>query len=190
MIGTGNFGGSEFPCRPYSRGGFNRSLTLEGSRGDRSGLRVSRKIYTPFDGEFTRYLEVLENPLDVDVTVRVRIAGSFTTFNPVLAQSETGAFVMDGSGAAAGVGFVYKGFSDESVPAEFTLNGPRYAYEWVVTIPAGETRRLLHYFVQAPAGEFSSDLVFNLVDPTSVSGALDFLTDQELASIVNFVIQR
>ena len=151
---------------------------------------MSRKIYTPFDGEFTRYVEVLENPLPVDVTVRVRIAGSLTTFDPfATTESDTAAFIMDSSGAAAGVGFVYKGFSDQSVPAAFTLNGPRYAYEWVVTIPAGETRRLLHYFVQAPVGVFSSDLVFNLVDPTSVSGALDFLTEQELASIVNFVIQ-
>ena len=42
-----------------------------------SGLNVSRKIFVPFDGYFTRYLEIIENPLGVEQVINVRTRDHF-----------------------------------------------------------------------------------------------------------------
>jgi hypothetical protein len=184
-----DFSTGRFPCRPYAASDLDgRHITLDGHRTNRSGLRVSRKIHAPADAAFTRYLEVLENPLPVDVTVRVRIDGSVASMSPfVPVLDQTVAFIMDGFSQRAGVGLVFGDWS--AALADASVNWSQYAYEWHVTIPAGETRRLLHYFLQAPAGQFSPALLWELTAPANVPGALDGLTAEELASIVNFTIQ-
>ena len=42
-----------------------------------SGLTVMRKVYVPRSGYFARYLEVLENPGTMPITVDVNLASSF-----------------------------------------------------------------------------------------------------------------
>jgi hypothetical protein len=184
-----HFSSGQFPCRPYAasqEGG--RRITLDGHRASRSGLRLSRDIYAPANAAFTRYVEVLENPLPVDVTVRVRISGTVATANPFANLFETGVFVMDGSSERANVGFVFNDWSFALGTTLAAVVDRQYTYEWTVTIPAGETRRLLHYVVQTAPGSFS-DLMWQLTDPLTVPDALTGLSPEEIASIVNFVIQ-
>ncbi len=59
--------------------------------------------------------------------------------------------------------------------------------EWQVTVPAGQTRSLMHFLVQAEPGSAAlSDLsgLTLLVD----AHALEGLSADERASIVNFVV--
>jgi hypothetical protein len=188
-----------FPCVDFGRLELNdRGVTLEGGRLDAIGLEVTRKVFVPEGGEFGRYLEVLTNRTTVDLTVRVAISGRLAMGTAgaslVVRPSDTShtvAVFEDESREAPSVGFV---FGSASAPvaaltagvAEQTQN---QQYAWVVTVPAGQTRSILHFLVQATA--FGATAVANqafalanLSDPAALAG----LTAQEKASIVNFVV--
>jgi hypothetical protein len=174
----------------------NRGVVLEGGRYDVVGVETTRKIFVPEGGEFGRYLEMLTNRTSVDLTVRVRINGRLAmqdadtrlTVKPS-DNSNTAAVFEDASGEHSSVGFVFgsQGAPVAALPTGIAALARNHKYEWVVTIPAGQTRSILHYVVQATtagAAAAESIALANLSEPNALAG----LTAAEKASIVNFVI--
>jgi len=176
----------------------NRGVTIEGGTFDAAGVDVTRKIFVPEGAEFGRYLEVLTNRTPIDLTVRIGMTGRLAmadedthlTARPA-DTSNTVAVFEDGSFSRSSVGFVLggQGAPVTALPTTIAAGNSAFKYEWVVTVPAGQTRSLLHFVVQGPSsgaaavGTQSFGLA-NLTDPNALAG----LTAAEKASIVNFVI--
>jgi hypothetical protein len=180
-----------FPCWPFARlDPTGRQLSFDGGYRDRVGLEVTRKVFTPTtDASYMRYLEVLKNPTGMDLTVRVRISGEFNSDDAFAAvEASTYRFIADGGALVPSIGLVFGGTDvDAPVPATFLLDGRTYSYEWTVTIPAGETRSLLHFLAQDEPTSYDATLT-TLLAAQQVAGALDGLSDEEKESIVNFVV--
>ena len=183
-----------FPCLPFAALVNSREPVLDAGYVDGVGLEVARKVFVPEEGGFVRYLEVLTNPGPVDVTVRVRVSGTINELPTVtLTPAETNnthALLNDGD---AILGLVFGGYDAPVQAVSRIANGVQtYSYEWTVTIPAEETRRLLHFVVQgqrgfpnyAVAASWAAALA-ELNDEFALAG----LSFEEKATIVNFVIQ-
>jgi hypothetical protein len=88
------------------------------------------------------------------------------------------------------LGLVFGGYNAPVLASAQVADGGRhYSYEWTVTIPAGETRRLMHFVVQGRPGFPNYAAAINrttaiaaLSDPVAWAD----LTFEELATIVNF----
>ena len=165
-----------------------RQLTIARGHEDRVGVRVTRKVFAPISGGFVRYIEELSNPLPVDVAVRVRIGGvSLLNRGSIVSSSSAQHVVVTHSGWATG--FVFGGASGtpQTVAAASFLPGQyEYSYDWVVTVPAGQTIRLMHFLLYGGSAADLDPVVSSLGTPTGL--ALEGLTAAEIASIVNFVI--
>lgn len=161
-------------------------------------LYITRKIYSPAEGRFARFLEVLTNPTNADINVNVRIEHNLSSDSRtrvVVSPSSTGnhyavtdnsfgsekpalADVFGGPGAAV------------PINAAYFINGYRYAYyNWNVTIPAGQTRIIMHYAVQRPPSDTAgaraqAEALVNLSDAKALEG----MTAGERAQVVNFNI--
>lgn len=184
--------------QPY----FEEGTSEEGGRQARvgtfgmSGLYVTRKVFSPAGGGFARYLEVLTNPTDADITVQLRAdhhLSSYDTTRVVVAPSATGNryAVTDGGANAVNpaLAFVFAGPGAAAVAARFTDESYYQTYSWSVTIPAGQTRALMHFAVQRAAADAAgaqaqAEALVNLTDPR----ALDHLSAAERSQVVNFQI--
>jgi hypothetical protein len=183
---------AEFPCLPFAGTAFNsRSRSLDAGYLDAVGLEVSRQLYVSPSGDFARYLEVLTNQSSVDVRVRVRISGAVANSSPLLIRdpaSTSNTYAVYNEGSAA-LGLVFAG-ENALVPAAVraTNGNPRYSYEWVVTVPAGETRRLMHFALQGQPGNL--DATTAAAAALALGGAIGVaeMNNEEKASVVNFRI--
>jgi hypothetical protein len=185
----------DFPCLPFANLSENsRQPLLDAGYVDGIGLDLARKIFVPADGTFARYLEVLTNRGPSDVTVRVRIVGALSNSSPALVappDDSDNTFAAFNEGNAV-LGLVFGGFgAPVTALPKFTNGRPDYGYEWTVTIPAGETRRLMHFVVQGLSGaaHFNATIQQSfalsiLADPN----ALSELSAEEKATIVNFLV--
>jgi hypothetical protein len=164
-----------------------------------SAITVSRKLFVPPGGRFLRSLEIVTNSSAADLVVTVQISGnlgpSAAGSRTGVAPSETGetyavtyyfdpsssaipalAHVFAGPGARGGVSSSYFVTGDDNI-----------SYAWTVTIPAGQTRSLMHFAVQrdptdgAGAGAQAEALV-SLSDPDALSGMIA----EERAAVLNF----
>jgi hypothetical protein len=176
----------------------NRGVTLENGTIDAVGVDIVRKIFVPEGAEFGRYLEVLTNRTSVDLTVRLgmfgRLAMSESDTSLAVRPADTGNTVSvfeDASASQPSVGFVFAGQNAPvaALPTTIATGNSSFKYEWVVTVPAGQTRSILHFVVQGPASGAAavgtqSFALAALTDPNALAG----LTAEEKASIVNFVI--
>ena len=174
-----------FPCLPFARLESPNKPVIEAGYVDGVGLDVARKMYVPEDGGFVRYLEVLSNRGPADITLRVRLSGTAGDATLTLTPSQTNNTYAVYSEFFATLGVVFSGLNS-TTPVQPTFQADRYAYEWTVTIPAGQTRRLLHYVVrrQGAGATTTAAALASLAHPTG----LEQLTDEELTTIVNFVI--
>jgi hypothetical protein len=161
-------------------------------------LSVTRKVFAPASGGFARYLEIISNPTGTDINVNVKAAvrlnsGDETrvvalpsangnlyavTDNRTGARTSALAFVFAGPGAAVGVN-----------SAEFRNRSDYQSYNWNVTIPAGQTRILMHFAVQRGAADSAgaksqAEALVNLSDPH----ALERMSAAERSQVVNFQI--
>ena len=174
-----------FPCLPFARLESPESPVLDAGYVDGVGLDVARKMFVAPDGEFARYLEVLTNRGPADITVRVRLTGTIDDATLVVPPGQTNNTYALYSEVDATLGLVFGGPNPPSA-AQRIFHADRYSYEWTVTIPAGGTRRLLHYVVRRPgftAGITAAALA-SLEHPSGLAG----LTAEELATLVNFAI--
>ena len=159
---------------------------------------MQRKLFVPSTGGFARYLEILSNSGTIAQTVTVTAAGylgSETSTRVVVAPSDnentfavtdqdglccdpTLAHVFAGPGAAVGASAV-----------QFIAGDYYIQYAWEVTIPAGETRVLMHFAVQRDLPDTSgattqAQALRSLTDPSALAG----MSAAERAAVVNFVV--
>src|SRR5262249_9387709 len=130
-----------------------------------SGVSAARKVFVPGAGGFARFLDTITNDSGADVTLEVQVEGALNcAVKGIVVSSATGntyavtasdtfsdnvasydrptlAHVFNGPAAAATV---------SSVSFQSLLGTSHYS--WTLTIPAGQSRSLLHFAVQRDAG--------------------------------------
>lgn len=162
-----------------------------------SGLQTTRKIFSPAEGGFTRYLEVLSNQTAAPITVNVEIEGylgSDSDTRIVVAPAETGnRFVVSNQGDECcdpALAHVYSGTQPRAVAvARFTEGDDELSYRWRVTVQPGQTVMLMHFAVQRDAADSAgartqAEALVNLTD----SKALHGMSAQEKTQVLNFNI--
>jgi hypothetical protein len=164
-----------------------------------NSLQVTRKIYSPVSGGFTRYLEVLTNPGATAVTTTVQVSGNLGSDNDtriVVSPAATGFTyaATDQSGICCDplLAHVFSGSTPHMAVSalQFINNNDNIFYRWDnVTIQPGQTVIFMHFAVQrdpldlqgtrAQAGSLS-----DLSDPNALTG----MTAAEKAAVLNFTI--
>jgi hypothetical protein len=160
-----------------------------------SGLTVTRKVYSPAGGGFTRYLEVLSNPTQQPVPVTPAIQSFLNTqggITVLVAPADTGnTYAVTGTGFCCTplLGAVFAG-PGAAVPAgdlQFPNQQRSVSYDWNMTVPPGASVILMHFEVQRDPDDLSgmqaqAQALVNLSDPDEFTG----MTDAEKAQVVNF----
>jgi len=183
-----------FPCIAGAQTGLGGRQIVLGPAGV-SGLTVTRKIYSPASGGFTRYLEVLSNSSQQAVPVMPLIqsflnnSGSITT---LVAPADTGnTYAVTGTGSCCTplLGAVFAG-PNAAVPAgdlQFSDQQRSVSYDWNMTVPPGASVILMHFEAQRDPDDLAgmqaqAQALVNLNDPDEFTG----MTDDEKAQVVNF----
>jgi Carboxypeptidase regulatory-like domain/Bacterial TSP3 repeat len=160
-----------------------------------SGLTVTRKVYSPTGGGFTRYLEVLSNPTQQPVPVKPLIQSFLNTQGGITVQvapSDTGnTYAVTGTGICCTplLGAVFAG-PNAAVPVgdlQFPYQNRSVSYDWNMTVPPGASVILMHFEAQRDPNDLAgiqaqAQALVNLTDPDEFTG----MTDAEKAQVVNF----
>jgi len=160
-----------------------------------SGVTVTRKIYSPASGGFTRYLEVLSNPTQQPVPVTPLIQSFLNTQGGItlqVAPADTGnTYAVTGTGLCCTplLGAVFAG-PNAAIPAGDLLfpNQQRsISYDWNMTVPPGASVIVMHFEVQRDTNDLTgmqaqAQALVNQTDPDEFTG----MTDAEKAQVVNF----
>ncbi len=178
-----------------------------------SGLFVSRRIFTPRSGYFSRYLEVLENPTDTPITVDVRIKSHHRNddSNPRVVDTSDGDQVLSVSNPALPDRWVViddqtdaDPFENNSIPAtghvfdglgaltqvssaSYELIGQtgRLIYQWDdITIEPGQEVILMHFIFGQIKRTGSRQAANRLMNLPPE--AIDDLTTDDREAILNF----
>jgi hypothetical protein len=180
-----------------------------------SGLNVTRRIYVPKTGYFSRHLEVLENKTANPITVGVKISSNF-------AQGQVGARVVDTSsndtvldvsndssrdrwvivdddsdsdpfitGSQPAVALVFDGLNADAkvAAADVTALGvvAKVSWQWKdVVVPAGTSVAFMHFTAQQ-LGRTSARIAAERLNQLPPE-ALEGLTSEERAIIKNFKV--
>jgi len=160
------------------------------------GMNVTRKIFSPAEGGFARYLEIVENPANTTQTVTVRVSsnlGSDGSTRLVVAPSNTGLHyaVTDQNGLCCDPALAHV-FGGPAAPTsvsdvKFADANDDIFYQWTVDVPANGTVILMHFAVQrgitdAAGAEAQAVALVDLSDPKALVG----MTDAERSRVVNF----
>jgi hypothetical protein len=178
-----------------------------------SGLFITRRIFTPRSGYFSRYLEVLENPTDQEITVDVRIKSHHraSSSNSRVVNTSDGDQILSvanqaapdrwvivdderdidpfRSGSIPATGYVFDGNTGATqvASAQYELIGQtgRLSYQWnQISIPAGETKILMHFVYGQIKRTGARDAALRLIDLPPE--AIDDLNTEDRAAIINF----
>ena len=163
------------------------------------GLNVSREVTVPQAGyhNVIRTLEVLHNPTGAEITTTVRIVGNlasdgattvFTTSdgNHTIDPGDTWFATDDADGE--GTPAIIHAFAGDGGfrPDRVDVLSDNVVWEYTLSIPAGETYRLMHLTVLDNDRDVAVEAIGNLVTPTGFDPqALAFLQREELETIVN-----
>jgi hypothetical protein len=178
------------------------------------GLNVTRRVYTPSTGYFTRYLEVLSNPGTAPITVDVQVSGgvaypypgtvnvttssgdaALSTADDTIVQSAQPAnYPYPYSQAAMGEAFQGPGATAQMSVATYVLPNstnnlyyPQLTYRWnSITVPAGGEVAFLHFTTQqtTPGQASASVARLDQLPPEGLTG----ISSTDLNAIVNFAI--
>ena len=161
-----------------------------------SGLEVIRRIYVPETLAFVRYLELLRNPTDADITVAVEISTNLgSDGNTVIVATSDGDAAIEPSdtwtvtddlndgGGDPSLAHVYAGPGAAVAPTVITPVG-RITYTYDVTVPAGSRVVLMHFDSQNPNRGLATASAGYLGGLGN--GTLDGIEQGVLADIVNF----
>jgi len=178
-----------------------------------AGLAVTRKIFVPADGYFSRYLEVLSNTTASPITVDVRVTSAMRAPNAqraidtssgdntvsvadpatrdrwvVATDTQTSDPNLQSAGPALAFIFDGDGGSRSVDQLTFTPNAVGQLVEqWSsVTIPAGGQVALMHFVVMQMDGASARASAARLV--ALPQEALAGLTAADLAAIQNFAV--
>ena len=163
-----------------------------------SGLVVHREVTVPGAGgaDLVRTIDVFSNPTGAAITVTVTILGNlrsdaatmvFGSFDGDTAAETTDQWIgtddADGSGAAAVVHCLHGPLGLQ--PSSVSVAGDNLQWCYVLTVPAGQTVRLVHFTIiastRAAARAEAEALVSGFGDQAAA-----FLTPEELASLANY----
>ena len=185
-----------FPCIAAARTGQNGREIALGPAGV-SGLTVTRKIYSPASGAFTRYLDVLSNPTPQPVPVTPLVqsflnnSGGLTV---LVAPGDTGnTYAVTGTGACCTplLGAVFAGTNAPIPAGDLQFPDPQQhrfvSYDWNLTVPPNTTVVLMHFELQRDPNDLAgiqaqAQALVNQTDPEEFTG----MTDAEKAQVVNF----
>jgi hypothetical protein len=189
-------GRTYLPCANAGRledGG--REIALQGPL--MNGLRSARKVFSPAEGGFARYLEALSNPTATPITVNVVVGGYLgsdgdTRVVAAPAETENRFVVTDQGGGCCdpAVAHVYSGARPRAATvAHFGEGDDEFAYRWRVTVQPGQTVILMHFTVQRDAADAAgiraqAEALVNLNDPRALRG----MSAEEKAQVINFNI--
>ncbi|MFS2002526.1 carboxypeptidase regulatory-like domain-containing protein [Duganella sp. CT11-25] len=170
-----------------------------------SGLKVSRKVYVPKGGYFARYLEVLDNPGSAPVAVRVSLRSQYPSGKLVATSSgaatastadrwlllddaDGGDILLGGDQPSAAEVFGQAGAArnNDQLQLDDAGAGTSLMQGWQLTVPAGGKVALLHFMVQQVNRNGALAAAQRLVQLPPE--ALDGLTAEEAAAIVNFTV--
>jgi hypothetical protein len=161
-----------------------------------SGLEVIRRVYVPESQAFVRYLELLRNPTDADISVVVEIDTNLgSDGSTVIVTTSDGDTVVEAAdtwtvtddatdgGGDPSLAHVYAG-QGASVAPTVTVPTGRIVYAYEVTVPAGGRVALMHFDSQnanRSAAIAGAGFLGGLGN-----GTLEGIEQDVLAEIVNF----
>ena len=163
-----------------------------------NGMLVTRKIFSPAEGGFARYLDIITNPGTTAQTFDFEIEtnlGSDGNTRVVTAPSETNNTfaVTDQNGTCCdpALAHVFSGVNP-SVPVsstQFRNNNDDIFYRWRVTVQPGQTVIFMHFAVQrgqtdTAGARAQAETLVNLTDPKALQG----MSADEKSKVVNFSI--
>ena len=164
------------------------------------GLVTHREITVPSTGahDFARTVEVLENPTGSDIATTVRIVGNlgsdtdtmvFNTSDGDTVVEVTDQWIgtddADGAGSPAIVHYVHGPYGLS--PSSVQVIDDNIVWEYDVTVPAGETVRLMTLTILANTRSAAETATAELVTENHFAGmAAEFLSPAELVTIANF----
>jgi len=188
--------GITFPCYDF---GTLAQISQEidiGSAGFGGVVQMTRKVFSPPGGRFTRYLDEISNPTNSVANVTVQVESSLasagntkvvvdpaTTNNTYAVTDSNGvccqpalAYVFEGPGANLQVS-----------STQFQNASGNVSYRWDISIAPGQTLILMHFAVQAlddASAKSEAQVLVNLDDPD----ALDSMSLTERSQVANFVV--
>lgn len=194
-------GGASFPCQSFAILDTGARQAILGDSPIGGALRVTRKVYVPDSGDFARYLEVFSNTSDTDVSLTATATGNTGSEANTLvyaAPADNGnLFAVTSDARFTGAPFTIPvlGFVFGGAGAAVNLAGSHFAdfdgnvsYAWHVTVPAHQTRIVMHFVLQRypfdgdSAYQTASDLANLSLDE------LNGMTQEERQEVVNFQI--
>ena len=163
------------------------------------GLDVTRKVFVPADGYFTRYLEQLTNPTSSPITVDLAIeSGLGSGFQTTIVATSNGGTTfgagdrwlvtddVDAVGDPA-LAHVFAGANARATVSDASLVGDALKYRWnAITILPGQTVTVMHFAVQQNTRARATASAQRLAQLPAE--ALEGLSPDEIASIVNFTV--
>lgn len=162
-----------------------------------SGLEVSRRVYVPEESPFVRYLEQLHNPSDMPITVSVSLQDEFSFFRggPDFVETSSGDTRVtsvdqymigdDTSSRITYVAAVAGAGQSPGILSEFNYQlKDEVNIGYQLTVPAKETRSLLHFRAQLKSIAEARLLAPRLVNPDREM--MRGLTAQRIQEIANY----
>jgi hypothetical protein len=191
-----NVNGTGFPCltsaAATTSNGLRELVLGPKALGD---LTVTRRIFVPTEGGYARYVEVLSNTSNSDLTVPVNIysnLGSDSSTRLVVAPSASSgryAITMD-NGYDPALGHVFAS-SGAAITGSQAFNAPSDSvnYNWTITVPAGGTVSLMHFAIQRNTLDSASVQVqAEALSTMTQPGMFNGLTANDKSSIKNFSV--
>jgi 5-hydroxyisourate hydrolase-like protein (transthyretin family) len=191
--------GAVFPCLDGSivdTGG--RDVVL--GQMNVGGLTMTRKVFSPLQGGYARYLEELSNSTDLPITASVQIDGSpqFSVGGPVVVvdpSTTNNTYAVTANGTSTNCCVIGDVFGGANAPVGVsttqyqTGNGSTF-FRWNdVTIPPGMTAIFMHFAEQRLPGDTTgaqnqAQALVNQTDPNMFTG----MSATEQAEVVNFSV--
>lgn len=164
-----------------------------------SSLRISRRVYLPSSGGYTRLLETLSNTTPGAITVSINIGGTYGEPHPLLPIAPTqngGRFAVQASAqsglpiAVGAAGYVFGGAGAPGpTVVNFAAGQNTFGWRWNVTVPAGQQVSFLEFIVVHPASDENGvETEVNQLTNAAQSGMFDGLSPTDRSAIKNFSV--
>lgn len=191
--------GETFPCMDGSISDTGGRQVVLGPM-NAGGLLMTRKVFSPLQGGYARYLEELSNTTDLPITTSVQIDGApnSSSNGPIVVvdpSTTSNTYAITANGTNTNCCVIADVFAGTSAPVGVsatqyqTGNGATF-FRWNdITIPPGMTAIFMHFTEQRIPGDTNgaqnqAQALVNLTDPNMFTG----MSATEQAEIVNFSV--
>jgi hypothetical protein len=177
--------------------------TLSSTVGTAAGLSVSREVTVPNSGtvDFVRTVDIFTNSTSASITTTVTVVGNlgsdagtevFATSNGSIDRATQWIGTddgVDGGGTPATIHYLHGGGGLKPVSA--CVSGDSIQWTYQLTVPAGQTVRLAYLTIVANTRAEARAAALALTASSGLAAqAAQYLTSDELASLVNFQTNR